>query len=605
MVYLTSQDRNLYALGEENGARLWRYTTAGNITGSAAVTGEVVYVASHDGRLYAINKAGGGLRWRYDAGEVLWSSPAVAGGKVFVTSETGTVFALDATVGSLVWKYVTGGAVYGSATVVGEIVLVASASGELRWKTEIGSGSHSTPAVLDGLVYVGSWDERVYALDVETGALKWNFWTGAKVLSSAATDEESVYIGSDDGYLYALDAETGKLRWRFETGAEVRSTPVASNGMVYSGSYDDYLYAIDVRTGALVWKLKTGDIRGRLAATENTVYAGSRDDSLYAVATGDLPEAEIGVATTTTAPTAAFVSMAPEEIVNLVNGIYASLPTLGAKSTRISGGTVTTLELSFVSESVDIFETGYHLLTGVTPREDGWVPRIFSKEDYAEFIDEEKGGDPFLKEALAFCCHRSPEGLGLIINGSFSSASVVSSLAHEAGHARQRIRNPVQIVNRDTNVGALREAEAFAFETALIRALGDYTGLNATKLIFDQYEIRPWVEGWSDRILESIDDVAEEHTRGHAILWLAVLHDPELSALGAELAAGNALSPSSLLTLYDYLAAMTPGEADAYVDGLLVKFRESKRQIENILLTRTSTGEPGFFAESSSVFLVP
>ena len=412
-------------------------------------------------------------------------------------------------------------------------------------------------------VYSGSYDDYLYAIDVRTGALVWKLKTGDirgrlaatenTVLSSAATDEESVYIGSDDGYLYALDAETGKLRWRFETGAEVRS----------------------------------------------------RDDSLYAVATGDLPEAEIGVATTTTAPTAAFVSMAPEEIVNLVNGIYASLPTLGAKSTRISGGTVTTLELSFVLESVDIFETGYHLLTGVTPREDGWVPRIFSKEDYAEFIDEEKGGDPFLKEALAFCCHRSPEGLGLIINGSFSSASVVSSLAHEAGHARQRIRNPVQIVNRDTNVGALREAEAFAFETALIRALGDYTGLNATKLIFDQYEIRPWVEGWSDRILESIDDVAEEHTRGHAILWLAVLHDPELSALGAELAAGNALSPSSLLTLYDYLAAMTPGEADAYVDGLLVKFRESKRQIENILLTRTSTGEPGFFAESSSVFLVP
>ena len=46
-----------------------------------------------------------------------------------------------------------------------------------------------------------------------------------------------VYVGSVDHHVYALDAETGELLWRYETGAGVFSSPAVSDGVVYVGSY--------------------------------------------------------------------------------------------------------------------------------------------------------------------------------------------------------------------------------------------------------------------------------------------------------------------------------------------------------------------------------
>jgi eukaryotic-like serine/threonine-protein kinase len=52
-----------------------------------------------------------------------------------------------------------------------------------------------------------------------------------------------VYFGSDDKHLYALDIKTGQQKWKFETEDQVFSSPVISGGMVYFGSNDGHLYA--------------------------------------------------------------------------------------------------------------------------------------------------------------------------------------------------------------------------------------------------------------------------------------------------------------------------------------------------------------------------
>ena len=53
-----------------------------------------------------------------------------------------------------------------------------------------------------------------------------------------------VYVGSYDGYVYALNASNGTLLWRYLTGNGVYSSPVVVNGVVYVGSLDDYVYAL-------------------------------------------------------------------------------------------------------------------------------------------------------------------------------------------------------------------------------------------------------------------------------------------------------------------------------------------------------------------------
>jgi hypothetical protein len=52
-----------------------------------------------------------------------------------------------------------------------------------------------------------------------------------------------VYVGSTDDCVYALNAATGVLVWSYRTGSDVYSSPAVSNGVVYIGSYDHNVYA--------------------------------------------------------------------------------------------------------------------------------------------------------------------------------------------------------------------------------------------------------------------------------------------------------------------------------------------------------------------------
>jgi outer membrane protein assembly factor BamB len=62
----------------------------------------------------------------------------------------------------------------------------------------------SSPAVANGVVYVGSNDNNLYALNATTGAKVWNYTTGGSVYSSPAVANGVVYVGSQDHNLYAL-----------------------------------------------------------------------------------------------------------------------------------------------------------------------------------------------------------------------------------------------------------------------------------------------------------------------------------------------------------------------------------------------------------------
>src|SRR5207237_101737 len=76
----------------------------------------------------------------------------------------------------------------------------------------------------------------------------WSFSTGSNILSSPAVAGGMVYVGSYDGKLYAFDASCRKSCqpvWSFATGGSIFSSPAIADGIVYIGSVDDKLYAFD------------------------------------------------------------------------------------------------------------------------------------------------------------------------------------------------------------------------------------------------------------------------------------------------------------------------------------------------------------------------
>jgi outer membrane protein assembly factor BamB len=146
----------------------------------------------------------------------------------------------------------------------------------------------SSPSISNGVVYVGSQDHRVYAIDQWSGEKIWTFTTGGTIESSAAVADDKVFIGSDDGYFYCLNAQTGNLVWRqfvngdlpITSGAAVmlRSSPAVVGNTVYIGSVDGNLYAFDTDKGALRWKFETeGIITSSPTVSEGAVYVTSEE----------------------------------------------------------------------------------------------------------------------------------------------------------------------------------------------------------------------------------------------------------------------------------------------------------------------------------------
>jgi len=128
---------------------------------------------------------------------------------------------------------------------------------QLKWRFQTEGGIISSPAVADGVVYVGSSDNSLYAVDAAGGELKWRFETEGNVYSSPAVVDGVVYVGSYDKRLYAIDADTGELIWQYEAYDYIGSTPSVVDGVVFFGDRNGFIYAVDTKQGEEKWIAST------------------------------------------------------------------------------------------------------------------------------------------------------------------------------------------------------------------------------------------------------------------------------------------------------------------------------------------------------------
>ncbi len=313
----------------------WQGPTGEYIASSPAVAGGVVYVGSEDGKLYAfaVGCSGGGGTctplWTGMTGAWSTSSPAVADGVVYVGSSDGAIYAFsvgcrsDGGLCTPLWTGTTGGTIASSPAVAGGVVYVGSDDGKL-YAFAVGCSSGggtctplwtgrtattisyawfaSSPAVSDGVVYIGSSDRQLYAFATgcrSDGGLcppLWTGTTGGAIESSPAVAGGVVYVGSDDGTLYAFSVGCGangarcEPAWRGRTNAWIESSPAIADGVVYVVSGDGNLYAFGVgcSSGAgLCSPLLTEEVGAAVsspAVANGIVYTGS--GSLTAIKVG-------------------------------------------------------------------------------------------------------------------------------------------------------------------------------------------------------------------------------------------------------------------------------------------------------------------------------
>ncbi|MEJ2368081.1 MAG: PQQ-binding-like beta-propeller repeat protein, partial [Acidobacteriota bacterium] len=192
----------------------------------------------------------------------------------------GKLLALNASSGTELWSYPTESLVISSPALVEGVIYVGfsgnlyalnASTGSKFWNyttKDVGNGIaiQSSPAVVDGVVYFGASDHNVYALKTSTGEKIWNHTVRLTVSSAPAVSEGRVYICSHFGYLYALKAASGEELWHFTVSDDVQRikdySPTVADGVVYVRSSDlGELYALDAFNGDLKWKNPGSKVR--------------------------------------------------------------------------------------------------------------------------------------------------------------------------------------------------------------------------------------------------------------------------------------------------------------------------------------------------------
>ncbi len=248
----------------------------------AVINGNILFAGSMNGRLVSVDvstgispwaaalplpqASGGGFGCGAPAAAVaIYSTPAVSGDLVYIggyvqsgNKSTGKVYAYVIGQNEPRWVYPRDG--YLSGPIVGGLVAYR------------------------GNVYFGAADGKVYALDAVDGHKIAEFQTEEKIWSTPLVDGDILYIGSFDKKLYVLDVATLKpVKWKaFKTEGAIVATPLVDKGTVYVGSYDRYLYAVDAATGNLKWKfLSEKPFWAQPVAYNDVIYAPSLDNKVY------------------------------------------------------------------------------------------------------------------------------------------------------------------------------------------------------------------------------------------------------------------------------------------------------------------------------------
>ncbi|HEV7666135.1 MAG TPA: PQQ-binding-like beta-propeller repeat protein, partial [Chloroflexota bacterium] len=152
------------------------------------------------------------------------------------------------------------------------------------WMTRLGSGRGAKyrfepdPLVIDGVMYVPTGNDDIFALDGKTGKKIWEYFSDIPQVNDlvccgwdnrgVAAGEGKIFSGQLDGSLVALDQKTGKIAWRtqledYRDGYSITGANRYFDGLVFTGmsggenGIQGRFYALDAKTGQVVWRFNT------------------------------------------------------------------------------------------------------------------------------------------------------------------------------------------------------------------------------------------------------------------------------------------------------------------------------------------------------------
>ncbi len=184
----------------------------------------------------------------------------------------------------------------------------------LLWRFKTGGPLQASPVIVNGILYIGSTDGKLYALNAKQWEIKWVFNAGSAIRYAVAVSGGRVYFSSRDNNVYALNAESGDLLWQFKSKSWMDAPPVIFDGRVYIGAFPSKIYLLNAITGALeavrertvrirgieygcangkfrpiaprynvdLWRAQTAGSQSYPVIANGSVYIGARDGHIHA-----------------------------------------------------------------------------------------------------------------------------------------------------------------------------------------------------------------------------------------------------------------------------------------------------------------------------------
>ncbi len=236
--------------------------------------------------------------------------PVVGYGTVYVSQLRGVFYAVDAATGKKRWtrrfpycsaasaalarglvieSFIPRPCSHGPRGVPGLVIAMRAGDGKTVWTQPI--PSESSPLVVGGRVYVGSWNHRVYALGLGSGKILWSTRLDGEINASVAYAAGMLYVGDNSGTMTALSARTGAVRWKARSFSRLRfgreyfyATPAVAYGRVFASNTDGTVYAFGATTGHLLWAQHVGTyVYTAPAVWDRKIFVGTYDGTFAAL----------------------------------------------------------------------------------------------------------------------------------------------------------------------------------------------------------------------------------------------------------------------------------------------------------------------------------
>ncbi|MDA7742114.1 outer membrane protein assembly factor BamB [Francisellaceae bacterium] len=310
VAYTVSYGGDVVATSIQNGRTIWRSDLDVALGATPAVGQDEVFVGSIHGKLFALNKKTGKVNWSTVIASSLFSKPAYADGSVIVYTHDGTIAAFNAKTGKQQWtqNIVTSSLMLtGNSTPLiqkgtvyvgfdnGELWAFNLKTGEKLWDKVVAlpSGSAevsrmvdiiSNPVIEDGVLYAGSYQGNLLAIDLASGR---DIWTRKfSTYTNLAVNQGMIFITNAKGYVMALDKQSGQTIWeqKILKGRSVTGPTVLGNYVIVA-DFEGYVHAFDRETGKYADRDNVGGngIRATPVESQNKVYVQTNSGRLVAL----------------------------------------------------------------------------------------------------------------------------------------------------------------------------------------------------------------------------------------------------------------------------------------------------------------------------------